>query len=271
LNPVHKISKSGYDSQNVKSKLLSINLRIDGLSFVIMDADIILYAEYYEWQNNGWKHAGEQFKIIFSQNSVLLREFKKTFIILNSKESTLVPIKFYDRSKEVIIIKTLLGIEDFDTYSHNLKNAEVVLISALRTNLNQLIKNTFPKAEMLNYSSLFIDEAIKLSVSKQILLLNIGQQSFEVVSTNFGKINSHNYFDFTTSDEFMFFLLSFVKQNNIAIEKIHLLLSGKIAMDSKIGKSLKKYFPVIEQMQTTDNDKEGAFVELKKYTLIANS
>jgi len=272
LNPIHKIINSSYDSQNVKSKILSINLRIDGLSFIILESEIIFKAECYEWQSKGWEYATEQFSLIFENNKVFQSEFKKSIIILKTKESTLLPSKFFDKNKEEIILKTLLGIDKFDTYSHNLKNAEAVLVSAVHTRLKSLIKERFPKAEIFNYSSIFIDEAIKLSIKKETLLLDIGQQSFEIVSTKFGRIVSHNYFDFITVDEFMFFLLSFVKQNKIDLEKTQLLISGKIALESSIGKSLKKYFHNIEQMQSdSKNDKEEAFAELKNYTLIANS
>jgi len=272
LNPIHKIINSSYDSQNVKSKILSINLRIDGLSFVIMESDIIFKAEYYEWQSKGWKYATEQFHLIFENNTVFQSEFKKSIIILKTKESTLVPSKFFVKDKEADLLKTLLGIDNFDTSSHNLKNAEAVLVSAVYPELNSLIKERFPKSELFNYSSIFIDKAVKLSIKKEILLLDVGQQSFEIVFAKFGKIISHNYFDFITVDEFMFFLLSFVKQNNINLERIQLVISGKISLESSIGKSLKKYFHSIEQMQSdSKNDKDGAFAELKNYTLIANS
>ena len=272
MNPIHKVSNSSYDSQNVKSKILSINLRIDGLSFVIMESDLIYHAECYEWQSKGWEYANEQFSLIFANNSVFKSEYKIVIIILKSKESTLIPSKFFDQSKAEIILNTLFGIKNFSTQSKKLNNADAYLTSAINTKLNKLITTFFPKARLFNYSSIFIDEAIKLSTNNEILLLNIGQQSFEIVSTRFGKIISHNYFDFITVDEFMFFLLSFVKQNKIDLEKTKLLLSGKIALESSIGKSLKKYFHNIEQMQSNSvNDKEAAFAELKTYTLIANS
>ena len=272
MNPIHKIINSSYDSQNVKSKILSINLRIDGLSFVIMESEIIFKAECYEWQSKGWEYATEQIKLIFEKNTVFQSEFKKTIIILKTKESTLVPSKFYDKNKEAVLLKTLLGIDNFDTYSHNLKNAEAVLVSAVHPRLKSLIKESFPKVEIFNYSTIFIDKAIKLSTKKETLLLDVGQQSFEIAATRSGKIISHNYFDFITVDEFMFFLLSFVKQNNIDLERVQLLISGKIALESNIGKSLKKYFHNIEQMLSdSKNDKEEAFAELKNYTLIANS
>ena len=272
MNPIHKISNSNYDSQNVKSKILSINLRVDGLSFVIMESDSIMIAECYEWQSKDWEYATQQYKEVFFNNSIFKKEFKRVIIILNTVENTLIPIKFHDKSKETIVLKTLLGIDNFGTFSFKLKNEDAILLTAINNSLNELIHNVFPEFDLISYSSFFIDEAINYSEKKDTVMLNIAQQSFEIINTKSKKIIAHNYFDFTTADEFMFFVLSVIKQNNIDIENIQLLLSGKISMDSKIGKSLEKYFPTIKQLQKVSaNDKEAAFKELKKYTLIANS
>jgi len=237
-----------------------------------MESEIIFNAECYEWQNKDWEYATQQYKEVFSNNSIFKNEYKRVIVILNTRENTIIPIKYYDKSKETIVLKTLFGIDNFVTFSSKLKNEDAILSTAINNALNELLHNVFPKFDLFSYSSFFIDEAINSSEKKGTVMLNIAQQSFEIINTKSKKIIAHNYFDFTTADEFMFFILSFIKQNNVDIESIQLLLSGKISMDSKIGKSLDKYFPTIKQLQKVSvNNKEAAFEGLKKYTLIANS
>lgn len=274
MNPVQQITKSGYDFQNVKDNILSINLMIDGLSFVIIDGEIIVKAETYKWQKKDWSYALEQFKAIFLKQLLLKNSYKKTFVFIKNQESTLIPNDLYSESNNNLILETLLGLEkeSFISISNKLTNAEIILLFALSKELGKLINSTFPTATIIHQSSIFIDEAIKNSIKNEKLYLNIGQQSFEVVALKNSKITAHNYFNFTTVDEFMFFLLSFVKQNYLSLEKLQLCIGGKITMDSRIGVNLKKYFLNIEQVKTTiSNEKDVVFEQLKNYTIIANS
>ena len=274
MNPVQQINKSAYDSQNVKNNVLSINLRVDGLSFVILEASNIVKAEYYEWQNRDWGNAIQKFTEIIQKHSELKKAFKKVYIFISSQQSTLIPNSFYSENKNTTVLETLLGINKntFRPYSQQLKNADITLIYPLDLEIEKLINTYFPKAIINHESASFIDEAIKTASVKEKLYLNIGHQSFELIATKYSKLIAHNYFDYTTVDEFMFFLLSFVKQNNIPLKNLQLCISGSINMDSKIGKNLEKYFPVINKMSVSPAiDKEQIFAKLKNYTLVANS
>lgn len=274
MNPVQQINKPNNDFQNVKDKILSINLRIDGLSFVILEANSIIKAEYYEWQTKNWDYAVTQFNEVFSRHDFFKKDFKKTFIILKSKECTLIPKSLFDKTKAGTILETLYGFEkkDFLPYALSLKKADIVMAYALNTKLESLIKTIFPKAILLHQSALFIDESLDNTNIKNKLYLDISNQSFEVIGIKQAQIIAHNHFEYTSVDEFMFFLLSFVKQNNLSLNTLLLYISGMIAMESKIGKNLEKYFQNIEHLsKSTANNKEAMFEELKKYTLIANS
>jgi hypothetical protein len=272
LNPVQQISKPNIDFQNVKDKILSINLRINGLSFVILEANNIIKAEYYEWQTKDWNYATIQFKEVFDRHDFFKKDFKKTFIIIKSKECTLIPKSLFDKTKTVNILEALFNFDknEFLPYHLNLKKVDIVLAFALNVNLDNLINKTFPKATIIHQSVLFIDESLDNTINKNRLYLDISNQSFEVIGIKNDKIIAHNHFEYTSVDEFMFFLLSFVKQNNLSLNTLH--ISGMIAMESKIGKNLEKYFQHIEHLsKSAANEKELIFEELKKYTLIANS
>jgi len=274
LNPVQQISKPNNNFQNVKDNILSINLRIDGLSFVILEANNIIKAEYYEWQSKDWNYAVTQFKEVFSRHEFFKKDFEKTFIILKSKECTLIPKSLFDKTKTGNILEALYEFNKNEIlpYSLNLKKADIVLAFALNINLESLIKTTFPKAIILHQSALFIDESLNDIINKNKLYLDISNQSFEVIGIKQAQIVAHNHFDYTSVDEFMFFLLSFVKQNNLSLNTLQLYISGMIAMESKIGKNLEKYFQNIKHLsKSAANNKEAMFEELKKYTLIANS
>ncbi len=236
-----------------------------------MDSTNIVNAEYYEWQPKNWKYATEQFKAIFSNNITFKNNFKRVVIIIKTIENTIIPIKFYNENENSRVLKTLFEINDFTTFSHKFKNEDAILISAIDISLNKLISENFPKSDIYCQSLLSIDKAISNSNNKSTLVVDIGQHSFEIFAVKLNKIVAHNYFEYGSADEFMFFILSFIKQNSIDQNKYQLLLGGQISMDSKIGKNLRKYFPTIEYMyNNSTTDKLTIFENLKRLTLFAN-
>ena len=271
MNPIVQIKNIGIDENNALNYILSINLRIDGLSFIITEGEQIAKAECYEWQAKDWASTYNHFTQIHNQSSLLMLQFSKTLIFVQSKESSLVPSEFFDKDKVDFLLETYLGTKQFVGHYQKLKYTDAFLVFGVDRNLKKSIVNLFPKAELYHHSAFLIDQLLQ-SGKTNALAIHIGTQSFEIAAICNGQLVGHNNFEFQNIDEFMFFLLSFVTQNGLDPKTSELIIGGKLMMDSKIGMKLSAFFPQINSSRSKSSDpKLTAFDNLIKSTLLANS
>jgi len=269
LNPVQKIENTQINSDN-KQNILSINVRIDGLSFIVLNNNIVTFAEAYEWQAKDWSLAATKIDEIIKEQAILSSSYKRTLCFFHNTDTCLIPKAFHIERENKKALETYLGKNGLEVFSKELTKAAICLVFGVDTGISKLIKSKFPQSEFLHNSSFSIDKALSKSIENQIVKIEINKQGFEVIGILDKKLVAHNYFQFQTVDEFMFLLLSFVKQNNFDTEKLTLKVAGKLLMNSKIGVKLDKYFKKIEIEKIVET-KESAFETLKKYTLLANN
>lgn len=269
MNPVQKIENTQSNSDN-KQNILSINVRIDGLSFIVLNNNNLILAEAYEWQAKDWSFAATKVDEIIKAKAIPNNHFKSTFCFLQNTDTCLIPKAFYLESENKNALEIYLGKTGFDVFSVELNNAPIHLVFGVDNEISKLIKSKFPQVEFFHNSSFKIDSAINDTFELQIVEIDINKQCLEVIGLIDNKLVAHNYFQFQTVDEFMFLLLSFVKQNNFDTEILVLKVAGKLLMNSKIGVKLDKYFKKIEIKKIAET-KEAAFESLKKNTLLANN
>ena len=87
--------------------------------------------------------------------------------------------------------------------------------------------------------------------------MNINNNSFEIIASKSSNLLAFNNFTYKTLDEFMFFVLSFVKQNNFDTNTVKLILNEPLLMTSKIALQLKQYFPNIVEYKSKRRENEG--------------
>jgi hypothetical protein len=269
LNPIYKIENTQLVADN-KENTLSINVRIDGFSFIVSNSGNIIKGEAYEWQAKDWSLTNTKIAEILNSVTVFNNSFARVVCIFNGADNCLIPNEFYSKRDEKSALETYLGKNNFEVFSSKLKAMPAHLVFGIEKTLFSLISKKFSNVIALSSSALNIDTALKEVDKRPTIKLKIVKQEFEVIALSDGKLIAHNFFQFQTADEFMFLLLSFVQQNSFNPETVHLKVKGKLLRDSKIGLKLDKYFKNIELEKTIDN-KEAAFTTLLNYTQLANN
>jgi len=270
LKPIQKIEKSQFNAAN-RENILSINVRIDGFSFIISNKESIIVGEKYEWQAKDWLFAYNKIKDILNLQKKFDNSFLKVICIIHSCDSCLIPDEFYSKDQEKFALETYLGKSDLKVLSTKLRLLSAHFIFGIYPAIYSLFINKFPNIITYNKSAFDIDMALKEADEKSTLIIEIVKQEFEIIAIKSKELIAHNFFQFQTADEFMFLLLSFVKQNDFDTEKLELKIKGNLLMDSKIGVKLDKYFRNIHFKKPTSDKKEDAFNSLLNYTQIANN
>ncbi len=270
MNPIQQISENSFETSNNGKYILSINVHIGGLSFIITSDNTIVKAQAYEWQKQNWEYSLKQIKTLISQEDYLLLNYSKTLLFFNDKRSTLLPSDFFQENQVQAVLEMYLGENDFIGKSQKLVNTDAHLLYAIPKSMVKYLQTTFKNLQLYHQTAIAIEIALKNATDKAEISLRIDNSYFEVIGIINKKLVAHNYFDFSTVDEFMFLLLSFVKHNKFDIEHLNLNLSGQLLMSSPIGLQLQRFFPSIVN-QSINKGEEAAFVELLKHSDFANN
>lgn len=269
MNPIYKIENTQLVAGN-KENILSINVRIDGFSFIVSNGGNIIKGEAYEWQAKDWSLTNTKIAEIINSVAVFNNSFSQVICVLHSSDNCLIPNEFYSKRDEKLALETYLGKNNLEVFSYKLKAIPAYLLFGMDKALFNLISKKFSNILALSSSAFNIDIALKEVDKNPTIKLEIVKQEFEVIALSESKLIAHNFFQFQTANEFMFLLLSFVQQNGFNPETVLLKVKGKLLKDSKIGLKLDKYFKNIELEKTIEN-KEAAFTTLLNYTQLANN
>lgn len=250
---------------------MSINVKINGLSLLIADGEKIVNALNFQWQATDWKLALENISEICINNKFLTYNFKSISIFIDSQESMMIPKDFYSITKQQVLLETYTGNKDFTAYSQKLNNIDSYLVFGVYNELNNYIRKQFPRAKFYHKTAMSIDNTIVESKFSSVISMEIMSNSFEIIGSKNSSLLSYNTFNYKTLDEFMFFVLSFVKQNNLDTNTVKLILNEPLLMTSPIALQLKDYFPNIVNYKSNNADNEVVFDNLIKNTISANN
>ena len=238
-----KISLAEEVKSAPKEYVLSINLRINGLSFLLRDKNgRQLQLEHFEWSSKtDWSGSLNKLRELVENSELSKKDFHQTSIYLQAPHSFILPDKAAGDKLEKIY-HTYLGLEQHQVFSQELF-PKAYLVYGLPNEVYQLIINEFPKASWKHCSAAFIARSMDKVENGQVLFVNHHSGYIEVVSIKNKKLEAHNYFPYGNTDEYLFNLISFARQTGMNIEKLHIHLKGQIIENSKLHQSVLKYFP----------------------------
>jgi len=271
LNAIQKISEIEVGQFAPEKHILSINLRIDGLSFLIQKSDFsIIHQEAFEWNGvRSWDSSKLKISQLLENHELLSLVYPKVNVYLQSKSSLLIPKDLFDESKIKLLYKTYFGLEQ-DKELYTMLNNNSVLVYGVNHDISSIF-NTKWNTSWNHMSSFFINEKIKRASREQEVHLNFHHNVFEVLALNKRKLESHNYFDYSSSEEFIFKLLSFCKQINFEAEYIQLFLQGDITESSVLHKLIEQYLPNVYFAEGYKQDQNTSLQELIQVVTHANS
>ena len=266
MNPVQKISNYEIAESAIETYILSINLRIDGLSFLIRNRQQEdLHMEQFEWLNvKDWNQSKKNLSDLLSSHALLKHNFAYVQIFIQSTESFLIPDSLFSESKIKSLYNTYYGISNHFIFSTKMKkptpNAHMVF--GLDKEIVQVINNKWKQVSWYHYSAFYLNVCHERSRQTQEVFVKLQQNYFEVVALMDQKLNAHNYFEFSNAEEFIFNLLSFIRQIDFDTEKLQLHLEGKITLSSVLHQLVKKYIPNLQFEAISTEKTADAFHEL---------
>jgi len=272
INPTHKINSKDISSANAPQYRMSFNIKIDGLSLLILHNEDIIGAYNYHWQKADWELCSKNVSSIINENPFTKYNYRSVDVFVDAPESLLYPYEYFlDYSKQQLL-DTYIGNSSYLALAQKLNIEAAMMVYAIHRELYAVLKSALVKVKFHHSSAMFIDKVLKENKQGQNISLIIANDSFEIMASEGDKLIAHNNFSYKTIDEFMFLLLSFVNQQQYDTKVLSLKLYDDLLMDSPIALQLTQFFSnIVEYNNGSVDDKELIFSTIKNNTIIANS
>ncbi len=243
---------------NKINKELSIQVNLNGLSFCILNRsnDIIEYINTIEFENklNPFDTL-HKLKEELASNTIFSDEFSNITILHYNELSTLVPKPLYDEAHNAEYLKfnTKILKTDFIA-SDDLKSQDIVSVYVPYINVNNYIFETFGTFIYKHVSSVFIDALYNtVDTTEDGVYINIEHQSLQVVILKNKCVLLYNYFDFTTPEDFIYYVLFTYEQKQLDTETVKLKLFGSLSKEDDLFAIAYKYIRHVELNADAEN------------------
>lgn len=242
-------------------KSLSIQFSLDGFSFSVSNAanknEIVAFTRYtFKEKLATPEELLEKIKLIFSINIDLHEDFDTITVIHQNELATLVPEVFFDESKLKnyldFNIKTLAN--DYVTFDNlpviNAKNVYIPYI-----NINNYFFQNFGEFEYKHHATILINKLTHYTRNntKKQFFVNVNPSSLDIIVTQAAKLIMYNSFQFTTKEDFIYYILFVAEQLQLHPYNFQLTFLGDIEESSELYKIAYEYVRDINFIETTSN------------------
>ncbi|WP_296344495.1 DUF3822 family protein [Winogradskyella sp.] len=190
-----------------------------------------------------------------ASNTVFSEEFQNINVLHYNELATLVPKSLYNEANNAEYLKFNSKILKTDFIaSDELKSRKIFSIYVPYVNINNYIFDTFGSFTFKHSSTVFIDAlSIENNNIGEGLFINIENQSMQVITIKNNELSLYNYFEFSTPEDFIYYILFTCEQEQLNPEKLYLKLFGTITKEDDLYAIAYKYIRHVELDDNSNN------------------
>lgn len=227
---------------------LSIQISLSGLSFCILNSFTkhVEILKHIDFNKHETPHALlEHVKSIFKNEKCLQQEFNEILIIHNNELSTLVPSPLFNKNHLADYLKYNSKIlkSDFITFDEIEMN-DSVNVYIPYVNINNYIYEQFGEFTFKHISTILIESIllIEKNAFEPKLYVHVGARNLEILSiSSSGALQFYNSFEYSSDEDFIYYLLFTLEQLKLNPETISLVFVGDIQENSDLYQMAYRY------------------------------
>jgi len=227
--------------------VLSIQVSLSGLSFCILNTDSNTI-EYFKRLTFDKKIAPPEVldKLIHSFNteSELQQNFKSIKIIYENELSALVPKPLFNKDclADYLKFNSKILKTDYITYDPVLTN-DSVNVYVPYVNINNYIYDRFGEFEFKHFSTILIESILTIEKhsSSTKMYVNVCVSHFEIIIVENNLLKLYNTFEYSTKEDFIYYILFAAEQLQLNPEEFQLHLIGTVNTEDDLYKIAYKY------------------------------
>ena len=241
--------KSNSDSSKQENNHLSIQFSLGGFSFCVLDKETKKFTALYNYhfKENSYtpQKLIENIAELFKTN-VLLKDSKYESVTISHTNnlSSLVPKPLFKEENIASYLsynnKTLR--HDFFAFDE-IENHDMVNVYVPYVNVNNFFIDQFGGFEYKHFSTILVETLVSIYKYSLVphMFVNVCKNHFEIVVISNRKLQLYNTFDYTTKQDFIYYILFVAEQLNLNPEQFELQLLGAIKKDDDLYNIAHKY------------------------------
>lgn len=255
---------------------LSIQISLSGLSFCILnrESNTITYLQEKPFgKNHNPLEALDVLKEHFKDENVFDNAFSKVTVIHDNHLSALVPKPLFNEDclADYLKFNSKILKSDFITFDTILIN-DSVNVYVPYVNINNFIYEKFGSFTYKHISTILIEEILSIEKNNEAtrLYVNVSRNHFETMVVRNSKLVLYNSFNYTSKEDFIYFILFTAEQLNLNPESLDLVLIGDISKNDELYNIAYKYIRNIRFGNRNDSYKydQKPISEYSNFTLI---
>jgi len=229
------------------TKHLSIQVKLNGLSFCIFDSqsNTITHTTSLDFEHKlSPNDVLSKLKEELSTNTVFSEDFNTVQLIHFNELSTLVPKTMYNEAHHADYLKFNSKILKTDFIAADtLSSKAIINVYVPYMNINNYIFDTFGEFTYRHASTIFIDTILQLKTDNNntIVYVNVENQAMQLAVVINAELQLYNFFEFTTPEDFIYYILFTLEQLQLDPETLQLYFSGSIEKNDTYFNIAYKY------------------------------
>ena len=232
-----QMTNNSLDNTNKK---LSIQVRLDGLSFFVQDLDtdeVVHYKNHLFTKKVDAMGLTEELEKFYASQTILKEAYKKVEVVYVNALFTFVPLAVFKEDFLSDYLKFNTKILATDYIAHDiLEEQEMVCVYVPYTNCNNLLFDYYGSFEYHHCMSILVKKSLS-TISKDTadsVFVNVYHTSFQIVVHKEKQLVLANSFDFTTKEDFIYYVLFTLEQLSLDPETVEVQLAGNITKESPL-------------------------------------
>lgn len=275
-----KIIQQKTKIDELSSKILSIQVSLNGLSFCMLNehGNVLEYVftKRFERRLNP-QDLLKEMKAIFELEPSLDQTVNNVKVVYQNDLSTIVPKPFFNEDHLADYLKFNARILQTDYITYDLiESNDSVVVYVPYVNINNYLFDRYGDFEYRHHSALLINSLLVhgKNAMKEKMFIHINEHQFDIVVIDKSTLKLFNTFDYSSKEDFIYYILFAAEQLELNPETIELVLLGDIHKESELFEIAYKY---VRHVAIFDYDYKFNFAEdidqtsaEKQYLLLNN-
>lgn len=221
-------------------KELSIQVHLSGLSFCILNRsdNSISYLNHFNFEKKLTpNHLLEELKKTLSSESAFSELFSVVTLIYQNELATVVPQSLYSDLNKADYLKFNSKILQTDVIEcDELAINQSVVVYVPYMNINNYIFETFGEFTFKHSTTVLIDSLLQRTDKgdQPEVFVNVNSNHFEMLVVKSEGLQFYNYFEYQTSEDFIYYLLFSLEQQQLNPEDVTVNFTGDIEKDDTL-------------------------------------
>ena len=219
---------------------LSIQVSLNGLSFCLLDtlANTIQNSDQIIFHKELTPHQTlEELKNLLGRNKIEKTSYSEVVVIHRNTLFSLVPRPLFnaDQMANYLKFNTKILANDLIAYDE-IEEHDFVNVYVPFVNINNYIYDLFGEFIYKHHGTVMVQALLneKNIVKTPVCYAHISQQQLDITVTSNKKLVLFNNFDYTTKEDFLYYLLFTMEQLKIDPETVKLRLFGDVEEEDEI-------------------------------------